>query len=69
MGVTGAQDLTAVRDVHVQIERERPRPEIQPVGKRQSRQRQVRAVEHGQIPRIRLEKAGSEVTQQQRRKD
>jgi hypothetical protein len=46
MGLTGAQGLIAMVDAR--IARERPRPEIQPVGKRPSRQRQVRAVQHGE---------------------
>jgi hypothetical protein len=42
-GVTDAQGLIAM--IRARTEDERPRPEIQPVGKR--RQRQVRAVQHG----------------------
>jgi hypothetical protein len=45
MGVTDAQSLQAIVDAR--IKDERPRPAIQPVGK--SRQRQVRAVQHGEI--------------------
>jgi len=43
MEMTDAQGLIAMIDARVKSER--PRPEIQPVGK--SRQRQVRAVQHG----------------------
>ncbi len=57
MGVTGAQGLIAIVDARVCGER--PRPEIQPVGKCQGRQRQVRAVQHGETLTSAAERAGS----------
>jgi hypothetical protein len=58
MGVTGAQGLIAIVDARICDER--PRPEIQPVGKCQGRQRQVRAVQqHGETLTSAAERAGS----------
>ena len=56
MGVTDAQGLIAIVDARV--DGERPRPEIQPVGKCQGRQRQVRAVSTWRDPHIRRGKGG-----------
>ena len=57
MGVTDAQGLIAIVDARVNGER--PRPEIQPVGKCQGRQRQVRAVQHGETLTSAADEAGS----------
>ncbi len=63
MGVTDAQGLIAIVDARVS--RERPRPEIQPVGKCQGRQRQVRAVHNMARPSHPPRKGrGHEVRQQ-----
>jgi hypothetical protein len=58
MRLTGAQGTIATVDARVN--RERPRPEIQPIGKCQGRQRQVLAVQrHGETLTSAAERAGS----------
>lgn len=62
IGVTGAKGQIAIVDARVGGER--PRPEIQPVGKRQSRQCLVRAVKHGKTLTSAEKGRDLEVTQQ-----
>jgi len=62
IGVTGARGQIAIVDAR--ISGERPRPEIQPVGKRQCRQCLVRAVQHGNTLASAVEGRDLEVKQQ-----
>ncbi len=59
MGGANAQSLTNVDSAR--MSGERPRPEIQPVGKCQGRQRQVRAVQHGETLTSAVERRDHEV--------
>jgi hypothetical protein len=62
IGVTGARGQIAIVDARAGGER--PRPEIQPVGKRQCRQGLVRAAQHGNTLTSAVEGRELEVKQQ-----
>jgi hypothetical protein len=62
IGVTGARGQIAIVDARQSGER--PRPEIQPVGKRQCRQCLVHAVQHGKTLASAVEGRDLEVKQQ-----